>query len=506
MRFPRSSGILLHITSLPSRFGIGDLGVEAYRFVDFLADSQQSLWQILPLGPTSGGNGHSPYVALSAFAGNPLLISIEALVEDGFLPGSTLETIPVLTDGPTDHDAASFHKLSLLRAVSQRFAVTASESWKTALAEFCNQQRWWLDDYALFMAAHEVFRENSWHTWEPDLVRRDPSALRNWRTRLAPAILFHKHLQFFFFTQWARLKAYANQRGVMIVGDLPIYVGFDSAEVWAHPELFLLDATTRLPVAVAGVPPDAFSKTGQRWGNPLYRWKDAHDQPVAAVYDWWVQRFRSTLALTDILRVDHFRGFEAYWAVPAEEETAINGQWIPGPGAELFNRVHNALGTLPVIAEDLGVITPEVDALRLQFDLPGMKVLQFAFDGGATNPYLPHNYLDSRCVVYTGTHDNDTTLGWFSSSPPERREAVCRYLGRSEVEPHWDLIRLAFSSIAALAIVPLQDVLGLGSDARMNTPGQPEGNWCWRYKPDALTPASGARLAELTRTYGRDRS
>jgi 4-alpha-glucanotransferase len=356
------------------------------------------------------------------------------------------------------------------------------------------------------MALREAFQETSWLSWDVDLIRRKPSALRHWSARLVADILFHKHVQFFFFTQWHKLKAYANQRGISIIGDLPIYVGFDSAEVWSHPELFLLDPHTREPLAIAGVPPDAFSETGQRWGNPLYRWQDEHDQPIEAVYDWWVQRFRSTLEMVDILRVDHFRGFEAYWAVPADEETAINGRWVPGPGARLFTKVQQALGDLPVIAEDLGIITPEVDALRLQFGFPGMKVLQFAFDGGANNPYLPHNYTDPQYVVYTGTHDNDTTLGWFQSLPPGQRAAVLRYLGRTDsAELHWDMLRLAFSSTAALAVVPLQDILGLGSEGRMNIPGQSQGNWRWRYHPGELNPNLGARLAELTHIYGRDK-
>jgi len=506
MRFPRSSGLLLHLTALPGLFGIGDFGTTAYRFVDFLAESRQSLWQILPLGPTSGGTHHSPYVALSAFAGNWLLISLETLVEDGLLPASALGAVSVLPEGEADYDQALLQQLPILRIASERFASLAANPWNTAFAEFCRQQHWWLDDYALFMALREVFYEASWDSWEPELVRREPLALREWGARLVQDILFHKHLQFFFFTQWTRLKTYANQRGIRIISDLPIYVGFDSAEVWSHPELFLLDPRTRTPLAVAGVPPDAFSATGQLWGNPLYRWRDQHGQPVEAVYDWWVRRFRSTLELTDILRIDHFRGFEAYWAVPVKEETAMNGQWIAGPGASLFTRVQDALGDLPVIAEDLGVITPEVDALRLQFRFPGMKVLQFAFDGDATNPYLPHNYADPRCVVYTGTHDNDTILGWFRSSPPERQAAILHYLGRADSpELHWDIIRLAFSSVASMAIVPLQDILGLGSEGRMNTPGEPQGNWRWRYQLGALTPDLSACLAELTRTYGRDK-
>lgn len=506
MRFTRSSGILLHLTSLPGRFGIGDLGAAAYRFVDFLADGRQSLWQILPLGPTSGGNNHSPYVSLSAFAGSPLLISLDALVEDGLLPASTLAEVPSLPEGGADYDGARLHKPSVLRTVSERFAGVAADSWRTAFAEFCQRQHWWLDDYALFMALREVFHEASWHSWEPELIRREPLALRDWSDRLTQDILFHKHLQFFFFTQWTRLKKYANQRGVKIIGDLPIYVGFDSAEVWSHPELFLLDPHSWTPLAVAGVPPDAFSETGQLWGNPLYRWKDEHGQPVEAVYEWWVWRFRSTLGMTDILRVDHFRGFEAYWSVPATAKTAVNGQWITGPGAKLFTRVQEALGELPVIAEDLGVITPAVDALRLQFGFPGMKVLQFAFDGNADNPYLPHNYTDPRCVVYTGTHDNDTTFGWFHASPPERQAAILRYLGRTDSAAlHWDMIRLAFSSVAYMAVIPLQDILGLGNEGRMNIPGQPQGNWCWRYQAGALNSALSDRLAELTRTYGRDK-
>ena len=506
MRFPRSSGVLLHFTSLPGQFGIGDFGTAAYRFVDFLAESRQSLWQILPLGPTSGGNHHSPYVALSAFAGSSLLISLETLVEDGLLPPSALAKVPTLPEGEADYDQALLHKLPMLRIASERFASLSGNSWSTAFAEFCRQQHWWLDDYALFMALREVFYEACWDSWEPELVRREPAALRDWSARLGPDILFHQHLQFFFFTQWTRLKTYANQRGIRIISDLPIYVGFDSAEVWSHPELFVLDPHTRTPLAVAGVPPDAFSETGQLWGNPLYRWRDEHEQPVKAVYDWWVRRFRSTLEMTDILRIDHFRGFEAYWAVPASEETAMNGRWIAGPGASLFTRVQDTLGDLPVIAEDLGLITPEVDALRLQFGFPGMKVLQFAFDGDATNPYLPHNYTDPRCVVYTGTHDNDTTRGWFESSPSERQAAILRYLGRADsAELPWDLMRLAFSSVASMAVIPLQDILGLDSTGRMNTPGEPHGNWRWRYQPGALHADLSAGLAELTHTYGRDK-
>ena len=503
--FARSSGVLLPLTSLPGRSGVGDLGADAYRFVDFLVQGKQSLWQVLPLGPTSTGNFHSPYVALSAFAGNPLLLSLEALVEDGLLSESALSVVPTVSEDKADYDAANSEKMALLQTVAEKFPSTASAAWRAAFVDFCAQQRWWLDDYACFMAIRTTFADASWHTWEPELVRREPAAVRAWRERLSADIHFHKLLQFLFFTQWGRLKAYANARGVRIIGDIPIYVGFDSAEVWAHSEFFDLHPDTRTPSSVAGVPPDYFSETGQRWGNPLYRWRDEHGQIFQPVHDWWEQRFRATCELVDIVRVDHFRGFEAYWAIPEEEETAVKGQWLLGPGAALFSTIQAALGELPVIAEDLGIITPEVDALRLQFHFPGMKVLQFAFGGDARNLYLPHNYVDPRCVVYTGTHDNDTTLGWFQSASPECQEHVLRYLGRADgADLPWDMIRLAWSSVATFAIAPLQDVLSCGSEGRMNVPGQPEGNWQWRYRSSALDPALSARLAELTTLYGRD--
>lgn len=507
LRLSRASGILVHLTSLPGRFGLGDVGPHAYRLVDFLAAHQQRLWQVLPLGSTSNGVDYSPYVALSAFAGNPLLISIEALVEENLLPATVLQTTPTLPEGVADYPTASRVKSALCRMASERFATAATASQKAAFDEFCQRQQGWLDDYALFMALRETFQETSWDTWEPALARREESALNEWRVKLAQDVRYYHHEQFFFFTQWMRLKTYANQRGVKIIGDLPIYVGFDSAEVWAHPELFQLDSRTNAPQVVAGVPPDYFSETGQRWGNPLYRWHDEHGQLVEGVVDWWLRRIRSTFELVDLVRIDHFRGFEAYWSIPADEETAVNGHWVKGPGAALFSRVREALGELPVIAEDLGVITPEVEALRLQFGFPGMKILQFAFGGDAHNPYLPHNYPDSRYVVYTGTHDNDTLCGWFHSANPETQSSVLRYLARTQAdELHWQCIRLAFSSIATLAVIPLQDVLGLGSEGRMNLPGQPQGNWRWRYLPDALRPELGARLAELSIIYGRERS
>lgn len=503
--FPRSSGILLHLSSLPGPFGIGDVGPEAYRFVDFLADHQQQFWQILPLGPTTGGSYHSPYDALSAFAGNPLFVSPELLVQDGLLPTAALNGMSALPEGTVNYPEAGARKLALFHLASERFTSAASAAQQVAFADFCKQHGWWLDDYARFMVLREALHEQVWFAWKPNLVRRDPATMARWDTTLAQELLFHKHLQFFFFTQWMRLKAYANQRGVKLVGDIPIYVGLDSAEVWSKPDLFVLDRQTYAPRFVAGVPPDYFSETGQRWGNPLYRWWDENKRPVEEVYAWWSQRFRAIFTLVDIVRIDHFRGFEAYWSVPAEEETAINGQWMSGPGAELFIRVQAEIDKLPVIAEDLGIITPEVDALRLQFGFPGMKVLQFAFGDDARNPYLPHNYTDPRCVVYTGTHDNDTLQGWFRMLSAQDQSAVLRYLGRTEAtEVHWDLIRLALSSIASLAIIPLQDILGLGSEARMNTPAQRQGNWAWRFLPGALNMETGARLAKMTSIYGRD--
>ena len=501
----RASGLLLHITSLPGRHGVGDLGAGAYHFVDFLLQGKQSLWQVLPLGPTNGGNLYSPYVALSAFAGNPLFISLETLVEDGLLAEAALNAVSVLPEGVVDYDAAQAGKVRVLRLAAERFLHDAPEGWEPAFRDFCSSHGWWLDDYALFMALRAQFQDASWHTWDPRIVRREPAALRKWRSRLKAERHFQQFVQFLFYVQWERLKKYANERGVQIIGDIPIYVGFDSAEVWAHPELFDLHPETLAPRCVAGVPPDYFSETGQRWGNPLYRWRDEYGQTVRPVYDWWVRRFRLIFELVDIVRVDHFRGFESYWAIPAEEETAVKGEWAPGPGASLFATVRETLGELPIIAEDLGIITPEVEALRLQFHFPGMKVLQFAFGGDAHNPYLPHNYSDPCCVVYTGTHDNDTTAGWFHSASEECRKHVLHYLGREdEVAISWEMIRLAWRSVAAFAIAPLQDVLSLGSEGRMNIPGQTEGNWRWRYSPDALDPAVSARLAELTSLYGRD--
>lgn len=496
MRTARASGILLHPTSLPGRFGIGDLGPEAYRFVDFLHAAGQGLWQILPLGPT--GFGDSPYQSFSAFAGNPLLISPELLMQDGLLDENVLEQVPAFPEHRVDYLAVARWKHTILRQAAARFFRQGPSPLFGEFEAWCQQEAGWLENYALFMALKEAYNGAPWTDWDSALAQRQPAALQRARQDLQGAVRVHQFIQFIFFRQWKALREYAHAHGVRIIGDIPIFVAHNSADVWAHPELFFLDHAGQ-PTVVAGVPPDYFSPTGQRWGNPLYRWdRMAQDQ-----YAWWAQRMRKTLALVDIVRVDHFRGFEAYWEVPAEEPTAIHGRWVPGPGLAFFHALEAELGPLPIIAEDLGIITPAVEQLRDACGFPGMKVLQFAFGSGPDNPYLPHNYTTPRCVVYTGTHDNDTTAGWFAQLPPEERAYVCRYLDSDGTEIHWDMIRLAMLSIAEMAVVPLQDVLGLGSEARMNLPGRPHGNWTWRCPAGALTDAVAKRLRQLALDYGR---
>lgn len=497
MPIPRSSGVLLHPTSLPGRFGLGDLGAEAFAFVDFLAAAGQSWWQILPLGPT--GYGHSPYSAYSAFAGNPLLISLERLVECGELALDDIGGI-AMAEGVAHFGFVQGLKERLLRKAARTFSAEAPAPRRDAFERFCFEQADWLNDHAIFQALRRQFKDQSWNRWPEGIRRREENALHHWGTELAEAIHVHKYVQFVFFEQWHILKDYANRKGVGLIGDIPIFVAFDSADVWSNPGLFHLDETGQ-PTVVAGVPPDYFSKTGQRWGNPLYRWERMAEDD----FSWWLRRFRANLALTDLVRIDHFRGFEASWTIPAEEPTAVNGSWEPVPGTALFNRLRRELGEdLPLIAEDLGIITPEVEALRDGFGLPGMKILQFAFGGDADNPYLPHN-LTRDCVVYTGTHDNDTSLGWWKSLAKIERDRVREYLGHGGREMPWDLIRLAQASVARLCIIPLQDLLGLGADSRMNTPGEASGNWGWRYRPEDLRPEIAERLARLAAVYGRVR-
>ncbi len=496
MPFLRSSGILLHPTSLPSRFGIGDLGLEAYRFIDFLAQSAQQLWQVLPLGPT--GYGNSPYLCYSAMAGNPLLISPERLRDEGLLTDDDFANLPEFPAQAVDYEQVTQTKLPLLKQACENFKTKAAPFQQNEFAGFCETKAYWLDDYALFMALKDTHAGASWHTWEREIAQCQPEALERWRQQLHAEIFYHKYIQFEFFRQWSELKRYANMRGVQIIGDIPIYVAHDSADVWSHPETFCLDPDG-LPSLMAGVPPDYFSATGQLWGNPVYNWEQLQQQD----FKWWVQRFRAMLEYIDIIRIDHFRGFQAYWAVPSGQTTAMNGEWIEAPGEALFQTLNQQLGKLPVLAEDLGTITPEVDALREQFEFPGMKIVQFAFGSSVVNPYLPFNY-QQNCVVYTGTHDNDTTVGWFEQLSPDEKKTVIDYLGStSSAGIHWDLTRLALSSVANQAIIPLQDILGLGNSSRMNVPSRAEGNWAWRYQSDDLTEELRDRLQTMTTIYGR---
>lgn len=499
MRFPRSSGILLHPTSLPGRFGIGDLGRQAYAFVDFLVDSKQSLWQILPLGPT--GYGDSPYQCFSAFAGNPLLIGPERLVEDGFLAAEAIEETPDFPTGRTDYGWVIDTKTQLLHQAFGHFQAHARAEQRQAFHQFAEAQADWLEDFALFMALknYHVAQEGGvWNTWPEAIARRKPEALAAWGEKLSDEVAYHKFVQFLFFEQWGALKAYANGRGVRIVGDVPIFVAFDSADVWANPELFYLKEDGA-PSVVAGVPPDYFSETGQRWGNPLYRW----DRMAQQDYAWWARRLSMTLTTVDIVRIDHFRGFEGYWEIPASEPTAVRGRWVKGPGAAVFQAMRERLGELPIIAEDLGVITPEVEELRDRFDFPGMKILQFAFGGERNSNFLPHNFV-RNCVVYTGTHDNETTRGWYHNASTEEQDHVRRYLARSGDDIAWDMIRLAFASVADMAVVPLQDVLDLGNEARMNYPSKESGNWQWRFTENMLGDVIARRLADLATLFGRN--
>ncbi len=493
MRFVRSSGILFHPTSLPGAYGIGDLGDEAHEFLRLLVESGQTFWQVMPLGPT--GYGDSPYQAFSAFAGNPLLVSPDKLVVDGYL--DVTPPPPSFPAERVDYGPVIQYKMEVLRSSFGFFQRRATPAQRDALCQFCQANAFWLDDYALFMALKRHHGGGVWSQWEPEIVSRRPQAVQRWSETLHEEIEREKYQQFLFDLQWGQLRHAANAQGVRIIGDAPIFVAYDSADVWAHPEMFRLDSAGR-PTHVAGVPPDYFSPTGQLWGNPLYRWDWMADHG----FGWWIERLRKIFEMVDVVRLDHFRGFEAYWEVPAGEETAINGRWVQGPGKALFVAAQQALGELPIIAEDLGVITPEVEALRDECGFPGMKVLQFAFGSGADNPYLPHNYTQN-CVVYTGTHDNDTTIGWFATRGTEERKAIQEYLARDGHDIAWDLMRLAHSSVADLAVVPLQDVLRLGSEARMNTPGRAGGNWGWRLRRGAFTDQLVQHLYDMTRIYGR---
>ncbi|MBI4870233.1 MAG: 4-alpha-glucanotransferase [Candidatus Riflebacteria bacterium] len=495
MSFPRSSGVLLHPTSLPSGFGIGDLGPEAYKFVDLLASAKQSLWQLMPLGPTSFGD--SPYQCLSSCAGNTMLVSPQKLISDGLLLQDWVGEVPQFPGDRVDYGPVIEWKSRLLWKAFEFFKHRGSNWLSERFEKFCADNAYWLDDYALFKALKDHHEGAEWSKWPHDVATHQPGAVAQWRERLGEQIRAQKYFQFLFGYQWRELKSYANERGLKIIGDIPIFVAYDSADVWSNPTLFWLDADGK-PLYVAGVPPDYFSETGQLWGNPLYRWEAMSAQK----YRWWMVRFRAALTLVDILRIDHFRGFEGCWEVPAAETTAVNGRWVKVPGQDLFEVLQETMGSLPIIAEDLGVITPRVRALRDQFKFPGMKILQFAFGDDATNAYLPHNFTPNS-VVYTGTHDNDTTRGWFDSAAPHERDYVQRYLGRDPRDIVWELIRAAFQSVACMAIVPMQDLLDLGTEARMNRPSVAAGNWSWRFTWNQLGDHIPARLRELTLLYNR---
>jgi len=505
--FPRCSGILLHVSSLPGGHGIGDLGKSAYEFLDFLAESGPKIWQVLPLSPT--GYGDSPYQCFSAFAGNPLFIDLKALRDQGLLSLQDLASVPDLPNEQVDYGRVIDFKQGLLRKAAHNFFAARSPVEGTAFDLFCQNNADWLDDYALFMASKAAHRGAVWVNWDAGLRRRNPDALTKWREQLASETRIHKYAQFEFFRQWEKLKAYCRHRGISVMGDVPIYVAHDSADVWAHQGLFRLDDQAR-PTAVAGVPPDYFSATGQLWGNPLYRW----DVLAASGYSWWIDRFRASLKLFDFVRLDHFRGFEAYWEIPASASTADAGKWVKGPGAEFFQALQAELKELPFVAENLGVITPEVEAIRERFGFPGMSLLQFAFGNDPQGPtFRPHNY-SRELVAYTGGHDNDTTVGWWTSSGVgesirtaedirKERDFTRAYLSFENEPINWVFIRAVLASVAATAILPLQDVLGLGSEARMNLPGTISGNWKWRYQPQVLTRELSERLRKLTVLYDR---
>jgi 4-alpha-glucanotransferase len=508
MPFRRSSGVLLHPTSLPGVFGIGDLGPSVFEFIDRLASAGQRLWQVLPLGPT--GYGDSPYQCFSAFAGNPLLISLERLIEDGLLTKSEAGDQHVFHPGDVDFAAVIAHRRALWHRVHDRFEAEGGLPMRNRFDRFCSAQAKWLDDFALFTAIKDAHDQTAWVAWEHDIAHRDPSAVARWSARCAREIRLHKFTQFLFFEQWQRVRDACRARSIQIMGDLPIFVAHDSADVWAQREWFRLDSDGQ-PTVLTGVPPDYFSATGQLWGNPHYRW-DVLEQTG---YAWWIERFRALLMQVDCVRIDHFRGFEASWEVPRDATTAVRGEWVKGPGVPLFEAVQSALALdrLPFVAENLGVITPEVEALRERFGLPGMAILQFAFGNDPQAPdFKPHNYPRNR-VVYTGTHDNDTTVGWWTGAVghstrsdtelESERDLARRYLGLDRREVHWDFIRAVMASVADTAIVPVQDLLGLGSGARMNSPGTSSGNWRWRLLPGQLTLETARRLAEITETYDR---
>lgn len=492
----RKSGVLLHITCLPSPFGIGDLGPGAYRFVNFLERSQQSVWQILPLNPTTIGN--SPYYSPSAFAGNPLLISPEKLIEDGYLDYNDIKYVPEFEGDHVEFGWVYRHKCGLFKKAFECFPSNHSD-----YNEFCEKNKNWLDDYSIFAALKNHFGGKKWNEWPKPLKMREPDELDTWKEKLCEEIKFQKFLQFVFYRQWFQLKDYCNEKGIQIFGDIPIYVTLDSADAWANPEIFKLDSEKK-PLVVAGVPPDYFSETGQLWGNPVYNW----DRLQEDSFGWWMNRLSFNLEISDIVRIDHFRGFLGAWEVPANDETAVNGSWQSVPGANFFTEVFGRFPDASIVAEDLGYITPDVKEVMDKFDLPGMKLLIFAFDVGmSSNPYIPHNHVPN-CVVYTGTHDCNTIRGWFENdSSEEDRARLFQYLGKECYvdEISWEMVRLAMMSTSRLVVIPMQDILGLGAESRMNFPGTLEGNWELRLNEELITYDLEDRLSEITCLFGRGR-
>ncbi|KGN03134.1 4-alpha-glucanotransferase [Clostridium novyi A str. 4570] len=491
--FERSSGILMHITSLPSPYGIGTLGKEAYRFVDFLVEAGQKYWQVLPLGPT--GYGDSPYQSFSAFAGNPYLIDLDLLCKEGLLEVNDYKNINFGSNcEEVDFEKIAENKMPILKIAFKNL----KDKYKDELQQFREENNEWIEDYALYMALKVKNNLKSWQLWDKDIKLRKKDALNKARKELKDDIDYNIFLQFMFYKQWNNLKEYANKNGIKIIGDIPIYVAEDSADTWSNSELFLLDEYKR-PIVVSGCPPDGFSETGQRWGNPIYNWRYLEETN----YSWWVKRIKANSKLYDVTRIDHFRGFESYWQVPYGEETAINGEWVKGPAMKLFNVIKKELGDVDIIAEDLGYLTDEVRKFREDSGYPGMKVLEFAFDAREESDYLPHNY-DKDCVVYTGTHDNDTVNGWFENANKSDVDFAIKYLKLTKEEGYnWGFIRGALSSVAYLAIAQLQDYLGLGTEARMNIPSTLGGNWKWRAKRQDINEDLSKKICEITKLYGR---
>ncbi len=495
MKIQRASGVLLHPTSLPGKYGIGELGEEAYNFVDFLSKSKQKLWQILPLNYP--GYGNSPYNPISAFAGNPLLINLEKLISEHYLSAKDLSNFPQFNDQKVEFEKVIEFKSNLLKKAFANFKTSKSQKHTIKFEEFCSENSYWLDDLALFTALRDYYNKVSWNRWDKGIILRKRDAIDRWRNRLAEEISFHKFVQYKFYQQWSELKYYAESKEIKIIGDIPIYVSFDSADVWIHRDLFFLDEVGN-PTVVAGAPPDYFTETGQLWGNPTYNWEKMEEND----YDWWQKRIKHLFTMVDYARIDHFIGFVRYWAVPYGEKTAINGKWRKGPGEEFFSIMKKKIGELPIIVEDLGVVTPDVIELKNKFGFPGLRLLQFSF---RENDTPPHKF-EENCVAYTGIHDQDTILGWFKHIKKYEKKIyknVIDYLNYDGRNICWEMIKLAYSTPSKWAIIPLQDLLCVDSDARMNTPGTAEGNWGWRYKKEMLTSEIAGKLAEITARFNR---